>query len=115
MNLEHLNLDLYDIPEDATTQVSVYLIATDLKTRKLDNALASIGCDSCFCVSELCDLVLAIVGFNDRPDDLYEFYFNLIDKYCKKVNHENSLPIKEAYNIYKILRGEKEKRFIAVG
>lgn len=61
MNLKHLNLDLHNIPEDAEIQVSVFLIASDLKTRKLVHTMTSIGCDSCFCVSDLCDLVLAIV------------------------------------------------------
>jgi len=112
MNLQHLNLDLYGIPEEAEIQIPVFLIATDLKSRKLIHGLTSIGCDNCFCVSDLCDLVLAFIGFDDRPDDLYDFYFELLDRDCEKVSHENDIPAKEAYKIYTELMMEKERRNI---
>jgi DNA-binding XRE family transcriptional regulator len=109
MNLKHLNLDLYGVPEDTRLQISVFLISEDLKTRKLVNGLIYIGCDSCFCVGELCDLVLAYMGFDDRPNDLYTFYFELLDRYCEKVSYENDRPIKEALLIYAELKCEWEK------
>lgn len=109
MNLKYLNLDLYGIPENAEIQIPVLLIATDLKSRKLINGLTSIGCDNCFCASDLCDLVLALTGFEDRPNELYDFYFDLLDQDCEKVTHENDLPIKEAFNIYKKLKVEQQK------
>ncbi|MBT1699469.1 hypothetical protein KK083_21405 [Fulvivirgaceae bacterium PWU4] len=109
MNLQYLNLDLYDIPEDAKTQVTVFLIAAELKTRKLTNSLASIGCETCFCTPDLCDVILAFAGFDDRPNELYEYYFELLDEYCDKVTHENDTPIEEAYAIYNRLRQEKNK------
>jgi len=105
MDLTHLNLDLYNLPyKEEETQVTIVLIAAELKSRKLINGLTNIGCDSCFCIPELCDLVLAMVGFNDRPDELYDYYFDLLDKYCDKVSHENELPIKEAVSVYKSLK-----------
>jgi hypothetical protein len=109
MNLKYLNLDLYGVPEDAEVQIPVFLIATELKSRKLVNGLTSIGCDTCFCTSDLCDLVLAMVGFEDRPNELYDFYFKLLDQYCDKVTLENVLPINEALSIYKILKENKQK------
>jgi hypothetical protein len=110
MNLKYLNLDLYGIPEDAEIQIPVFLIAADLKNRKLTNALASIGCDNCFCASDLCDLILALTGFEDRPNELYDFYFDLLNQNCEKVTHENDLPIKEAFGIYKDLIGKRQRR-----
>lgn len=109
MNLEHLNLDQHNIPEDADIQISVFLIASDLKTRKLVNGLVSIGCDNSFSIPELCDLVLAMVGFDARPNELYNFYFDLLDSHCKSVTHENDPPIKQAFRIYKILKKEAAK------
>jgi hypothetical protein len=108
MNLKYLNLDLYDIPENEEIQIPVFLIATDLKSRKLINGLTSIGCDNCFCASDLCDLILAMLGFEDRPNELYDFYFELLDQYCDKVTYENDLPINEAFSIYKILKDNKK-------
>lgn len=105
MNLTHLNLDLYDLPyEEEKIQITIFLIAAELKSRKLVNGLTSIGCDSCFCIPELCDLVLAMIGFNDRPNELYEDYFDLLDEHCDKVSHENDLPVKEAVSVYKSLK-----------
>lgn len=109
MNLEHLNLDLFGIPEDAEIQIPVFLISEELKRRKLLNGLTGIGCDGCFCTSELCDLVLAYVGFNDRPNELYEFYFDLLDDYCDKVSYENSKPINEALKVYEILMVKRKE------
>jgi DNA-binding XRE family transcriptional regulator len=109
MNLKHLNLDLYGVPDDTRIQISVFLISEDLKTRKLVNGLINIGCDSCFCVGELCDLVLAYMGFDDRPNNLYTFYFELLDRHCEKVSYENDRPIKEALLIYAELKCEWEK------
>lgn len=109
MNLGYLNLDLFGIPEDAKTQVTVYLIAADLKTRKLTNTLVSIGCETCFCTPDLCDLILAFLGFDDRPNELYDYYFELLDEYCDKVDHQNNTPIKEAYAIYNRLKQEKNR------
>jgi DNA-binding XRE family transcriptional regulator len=109
MNLKHLNLDLYGIPEDAEIQIPVFLISEDLKARKLINGLLNIGCDTCFCVGELCDLVLAYAGFEERPGELYDFYFGLLDRYCEEVSHENDRPVKEALKIYGELMRAKER------
>src|SRR5690349_13066189 len=109
MNFNHLNLDLYDIPEDNNIQVAVFLIAADLKTRKLLNALTSIGCDACFCISDLFALTFAFVGFDEYPESVTEFYFELLDKYCDCVWHENEMPAKEAFIIYQQLVGKKEE------
>lgn len=100
MNLNYLNLDLYGIPEDAEIQLPVFLIAADLKSRKLMNALTSIGCDACFCVADFCDVVFSFIGFDDRPNELYDFYFQLLERECDNVTYKNDTPIREAYKIY---------------
>jgi hypothetical protein len=110
MNLKHLNLDDHGISDDAEIQIPVFLISEELKARKLLNALKSIGFDDCFCVPDLCDLVLAYVGFDDRPNDLYDFYFALLDRYSENVNQENEKPVREALKIFTALLVEKERR-----
>jgi hypothetical protein len=109
MNLKHLNLDQHGISDDVEIQIPVFLISEELKARKLLNALESIGCDACFCVTDLCDLVLAYVGFDDRPNELYDFYFELLDRYCEKVSPENDKPVREALRIFTALLVEKER------
>ena len=107
MDLQYLNLDLHNIPQDESTQVTVFLIAADLKCRMLIKGLTSIGCDACFCIPEFCDLVLAYVGFNDRPNELYDYYFELLDRHCDRVNHRNDPPIREAMHIYNQLMQDR--------
>jgi hypothetical protein len=109
MNLAQLNLDLYNIPDDNNIQIPVALIAADLKTKKLINGLTSIGCDNCFCVSDLFVLVFAFVGFDDYPDSLTDFYFQLLDQYCDSVSHDNDMPAKEAFIIYQQLVRKKNE------
>lgn len=109
MNLEYLNVDNYGIPEDA--KIPVFLISAELKVRKLVNGLSHIGYENSFCLPDLCDLVLGYVGFDDRSDELYNFYFNLLDRYCEKVTYENSAPINEAFSIYKELMAERQGHF----
>jgi hypothetical protein len=110
MNLIHLNLADHGISDDAEIQIPVFLIAEELKARKLLKALKNIGCDDCFCVTDLCDLVLAYVGFDDRPNNLYDFYFALLDRHCEKVNLENKNPVREALKIFTALLVEKERQ-----
>jgi hypothetical protein len=109
MNLKHLNLDLYGIPENEGMQMAVFLIASDIKSRKLINSLTDIGCHTCFCVSDLSDLTLALIGFDDWSDELYDDYFDLLDQYCGKVSHKNDLPIEEALCIYNKLKSKLQK------
>src|SRR5687768_2371530 len=96
MDTKYVNLDRYGIPGDVEIQITVYLIAADLKTRKLMNTLASIGCDGCFCLSHFCDLILPLVGFANSSDELYQYYYDMLAKHCGKVTDKNDLPIEEA-------------------
>jgi hypothetical protein len=110
MNLKLLNRNFYGMPEHWETQVTVLLIASELKSRKLINDLKAIGRNT-FCMPDLSDLVLSLAGFNDRPNGLYTYYFNLLDQHCGKVTHPDDLPIEEAMSIYGKLRNECQRGF----
>jgi hypothetical protein len=103
MNLDHLNLS--DVPADISqdAKILLFLISEDLKGRRLINGLTDIGCEGSFCTTNLCELVLAYAGFDDRENELYDFYFELVDRYCVNVSHRNHTPIKEALIIYEKL------------
>lgn len=64
MELLRPNLNYYNIPEEA--QLVVTLIIEDLRVRKLMNGLTHIGCDGSYLLPDLSNLILALVGFNDR-------------------------------------------------
>lgn len=104
LNLEHLNLDLHGVEGDNDTKIILVLIASELKCNKLLKALTQIGCDACFCVPDLSDLVLALLGFDERSNDLYDYYFELLNRYCEEVTYTNKLAINEAITIYEELK-----------
>jgi hypothetical protein len=110
MNLKILNRDFYNMPEHWETQVTVLLIASELKSRKLFNDLKAVKRNT-ICMPDLSDLVLSLAGFSDRPNGLYAFYFNLLDLHCGKVTHPNDLPIEEAMRIYGKLRNACQRGF----
>ena len=112
MNLKHLNLDLHHVHGEEQMQIAIVLIAAELQSQKLISGLTAIGCDACFCVPDLSDLVLAFLGFDERPNKLYERYFELLDKHRDKVTRENRVPVKEAIEIFKELQlARQEKQF----
>lgn len=112
MNLEHLNLDHHSVSIDNDLRIPVFLIAEDLKARKLINAFATIGCDGSFCTPDLCELVLAYAGFDDRQSELYDLYFRLLDFHCHSVSNENNKPIKEALEIFATLVAKGRGRIV---
>jgi hypothetical protein len=107
MNLEHFNLGQYGVPQnDDEIQITVFLIASDLRNWKLLNEFVNSGCDRRFRISELYDLVRTMTGFDDRPNEFHNLYFDLLSQHCDKVTHQNDLPIREAFRIYKMLKNE---------
>jgi hypothetical protein len=109
MNLKHLNLNLDGLPQDAAGLTTVFLIAIDLKSHIRTNGHTSMGCNNCFCVPNLCSYILAMIGYDELTDDLYYFYFALLDEYCGKVSDENDIPVNEAFCIYKVLKDDRMK------
>jgi hypothetical protein len=109
MRLENLNVPLVKLPSD--TELILFIIKEDLKNTKLFNALESAGLTDCFYRADFAALVLGYMGFDDIPDDLQEFYADLISKYAEKIEPDNRVIIEYAFEVYSEILIEKKKRF----
>jgi len=107
MKLKNLNVQLLKFPSEI--EFTIYLIKEDLRSSKFFNTLASVGFEDNPYRSDFSTMVLASIGFEDRSDALYELYYNLLNKYAKKVESDNKKIIKVAFNLYVDLIIEKRK------
>jgi hypothetical protein len=105
MKVKNLNVQLVKLPSDI--EVALFLIKEDLKSNRLLNSLSNIGFDESNHKSSFGTMVLAILGFEQQPDELYEFYYRMLDHYSEKVGDDNKKLVKAAFNLYVDLIIEK--------
>jgi hypothetical protein len=108
MRLKYLKTDLVKLPADI--ELTLYLIKEELKTRKFFSGLSQIDCDGSFYQSDLSQLVLTTAGFGERPDDLYDFYFRLMERHSEKLEPNHEKVIKASFEVYLELMMEKKRR-----
>lgn len=108
MKLKRLNVRLFRLPADV--EVILFHIREALKARNLFNTLSKVGFDESSFHSDFSDFVLAAVAFEDSPEDLHMWYFNLIDKHSKRTNGDNDKCTRAAIKIYVELMNEKRRR-----
>jgi hypothetical protein len=106
--MKYLKPGLIKLPSDI--ELVLYLIKEELKTRKFFNGLSQIDCDGSFYQPDLSQLVLTIIGFDERPDDLYDFYFRLVERHIEKIGPDHEKVIQESFEIYLELVMEKRRR-----
>lgn len=109
MSYKHVNVPLVKLPSD--TELILFIIKEDLKNTKLFDGLESAGLTDCFYRGDFAALVLAYMGFDDIPDDLQEFYADLISKYAEKIEPDNRVIMEYAIEVYNEILMEKKKRF----
>jgi hypothetical protein len=109
MRLKNLSVRLIKLP--ANIELVLYLIKEELKSNKLFNGLAKVGFEDCYYQPHFGTLVLASAGFEEHSDDLYEFYLELISEYSEKIEADNDVIVKCAFNVYVDLMIEKKRRF----
>lgn len=108
MHLKNANVRLVKLP--ASIDLILFLIQEDLKTTRLFNSLSDVGLSDSFYQSHFATVVLASVGFRERPDDLYEFYLALIDRRSKKIKPNHDSVVRQAFKVYIELMIERKNR-----
>jgi hypothetical protein len=73
--------------------------------------LTAIGLGDCFYQPHLHSAILAQIGFTELPDDLFDFYNDLIDRHNKKLEKDFGEITKRSMEIYHVLLQEKTKRY----
>ncbi|HLZ15965.1 MAG TPA: hypothetical protein VKQ08_02950 [Cyclobacteriaceae bacterium] len=108
MKVKDLRSRLVRLP--ASIEFTLFLIQEDLKSNRLFSGLRKAGLDSSYYRPDFSAVVLESAGFAERPDDLFDFYFDLLDKSSEKAEESYEKIGKLAFNIYVDLVIEKRKR-----
>lgn len=108
MESKDLNVRLVKLPSD--TELILFILKEDLKNTKLFNGLESAGLTDCFYRADFAALVLGYMGFDEVPDDLQEFYADLISRYSEKIEPDNRVIMEYALDVYNEILVEKSKR-----
>jgi hypothetical protein len=72
-------LNLAKLPVHA--EVSLYLISEEMKNRRCINRLETVGFDLTY-ACDLSRLILTLAGFEERSDELYDWYTQTLDEAC---------------------------------
>lgn len=102
------NLQLIKLPPSA--EMTLFLIGEEMKNRRLINRLELAGFDTAFSGADLSILILSLIGFDPRPDELYEWYTNVLNEACEKANPADTTEWKQAvFDFYMELVAKKRK------
>lgn len=103
------DLKLVKLPP--AVELILFLIKEELKNRKFTNGLEQVGFDTSVCCTDFGILILSLAGFGKRTDQMYNWYYELLDKYAAKIEDVNADDIFEhALDFYIELMIEKHKR-----
>ena len=72
-----------------TQEFIIHLIREELRNKRLMHPLEYLGFDCSFFTLNISHAILELAGFNERPDELYEWYFSLIDKALEETSFWN--------------------------
>jgi hypothetical protein len=81
----------------------LYLIREEFKSRKFFSGLQKLGLDYCFYQPHLDKPILAAVGFDEPSDEVYNFYFKLIEKRSRKIREDEESITTQARKVWKTL------------
>lgn len=107
MKLRNMHYPLVKLPSD--TQIALFLIKEELKTRKLFQALHDAGLDDCYYQPHLDTLILQSVGVYDGTDETFELYTEIMDRRSKKIDMDHELIVKQAMKVYMELKRLKKE------
>ena len=107
MKPDNSRFPLVKLPPE--TQLSLYLIKEELKSRKLFHALHEVGLDDCYFQPHLDSLILRSVGLDDGTDKTFSLYNNIIEKRSRKIEADYDSIMKQAIKAYQELMNEKKK------
>lgn len=84
-------------------ELALYLIREELKNRKFFNTLREAGIDDCFYQADLSTAILEVVGIDDKTDETYYYYSDLVDYCATKIKDIDSIK-EQATKVYQALQ-----------
>jgi len=70
-------------------ELIIHLIREELRNKRLMHSLEFLGFDCSFFTLNISRVILEFAGFHERPDELYEWYFELIEKALEEITFRN--------------------------
>lgn len=90
--------------------LTLYLIREDLKSQKLFSIIDQLNMGDCPYQSHLAKPILSQLNMDDGSDEIFQFYFRLIEKHARKLHGDSKSLMKQTMKVYVALMGEKERR-----
>ncbi len=101
-------LPLVKIPRE--TELIIFLIKEELKSRTLTNSFNEMGFDGSVCSSDFSDVIFSMIGFDENSDEFYEWYLEQLDAFCEEINlSDKETLIKQAFKFYIFLINKKNQ------
>lgn len=103
------NLPLIKFPKKV--ELIIFLIKEELKNRKFSNGLDAVGFDTSMTCSDLSPLVLGLMGFDPRTDELYSWYYEMLETNLEEIDlSDMTMLFEKAFEVYVELVIEKRKQ-----
>ena len=94
----------------ANAELVLYLIKEELKSQKFFNNLHEVGLDDIFYRPQLGELIMALMELDDGSDDVFNFFYEVVERRSKKIRTDNDSVMKQALKVYLELIAEKKRR-----
>jgi hypothetical protein len=107
MKLDKSRFPLVKLPSD--TQLSLYLIKEELKSRRLFHGFHEVGLDDCYFQPHLDSLILHSINMDDGTDETFAMYNDIMEKRSRKIEAANESIMKQALKAYHELLNAKQE------
>lgn len=108
MSLTNVKSPLVKLPP--SVELTLFLIQEELKTRKFFNGLRQLGLSDSHYQPNLDVLIMTNVGLDDTSNETFDFYYELIEKYSRKIEPDRDSIMEHAFNAYVDLIIEQRRR-----
>lgn len=105
--MKNTGYPIVKLPSD--TQITLYLIKEELKSRKFFRTLQEMGLDDCYYQPHLDELILRSLNMDDDSDKTFDAYYEIIERRSKKIDADKDSIMKQALKAYMDLKRLKKE------
>ena len=70
-------------------KLAIHLIGEQIKNQVLMTALENLGFDCSTYTLNISEIILSLIGFDEKSDSLYQQYFEMIENALKDISYYN--------------------------
>lgn len=70
-------------------KLAIHLIGEQIRNMILITALENVGFDCSIYTLNISEIILSLIGFDEKPDSLYQWYFEMIENAIKETTYYN--------------------------